>query len=261
MIIDKINSYLTGAGVDISDELFAEVSNRAGWRFADQFGKRKERNGGLYLSSVGKCPRQQAYNVLGFETNGKEIDSRARMVFFQGDMAELAVAYLAKLAGVSIESIGDNQATVNLDGVQGHPDGVLDAEDGTKYLVEIKSMSSYGFEKFEKGDIDDSYLGQVNAYMEALGLDWCVMVALNKDSGVLGEKIIHKDGAIVNRCRKNIKTVRQATKETLPERPYAPDEKGNLPWQCLYCAYWGHCWPNAQKVLVGRSNKLKIKGA
>ena len=44
-------------------------------------------------------------------------------------------------------------------------------------LFECKSMSSYSFERFEKGEIDEGYIAQIQAYMFASGMPWCVIVA------------------------------------------------------------------------------------
>jgi hypothetical protein len=199
--------------------------------------------------------RQQAYKILGFEENGKEVDSRSKMVFFAGDMAELAIVQVAKLAGCAITACGVSQVAVGLDGMRGRPDGVLD---GT-HLVEVKSMSSFSFKDFEKGELDDGYRYQCNAGMEALKLDKCVIVALNKDAGVLAEMVIAKNPEVVDDIYKRIDTLAKATKEHLPDRPYQPDDKGFYPWQCRYCAWFKTCLPGSELVLVKNSYKLKEK--
>lgn len=257
MIVDKINAYLSTQGRTVDDAILAEVATLAQFAFSRQFGIREERAVKQpYFSSIGKCMRQQAYELLGFEANGKEIDSRSKMVFFQGDMAELAIVLLAKQAGCQITACGQAQESVQLDEfLRGRPDGILD---GTR-LVEVKSMSSYGFDRFERGDIDEGYIFQCNAGMEALKLTETVFVGLNKDAGVLHEQIIKRDPAIVAEIRSRMAILKTATKETLPERPYAPNEKGFYPWQCLYCAHWKTCLPNAERVLVKSSYKLKEK--
>ena len=264
MIIDKINKYLWDNELKLDDALKYEVEKLAGWTFKRQFMENGERDnkGKLYLSSVGKCPRQLAYGYHGFEKKGKEIDGRAKIIFWTGDLIELTVVNLAKLAGVILSSTGFNQITLNfsVNGavIQGHPDGLV-IEPKEILLLEVKSMSSYGFRKFEKGIIDETYLIQVNCYMEALGINRCVFVALNKDNGIMNEIILEKSEEIVEQSRKNITKVLHSSPEKLPEPNYKADEKGMYPWQCLYCAYWGHCHPNAEKVLVGKAYKLKEK--
>lgn len=255
MIVDKINTYLAGSGKTVDEALLAEVAQLARYSFERQFGEREEKQGTLRLSSIGRCLRQQAYNVLGVPPNGKEIDSRSKMVFFQGDLAELAIIYLAKLAGCDISVSGLSQEKVDLMGVKGHPDGVY--HNGADYLLEAKSMSSYGFAEFQRGEIDPGYRYQINSYMEAKGLEKTIVIGLNKDAGVLHEMLVEKDPAIVADIRARIETLRQVALDKLPPRPYAPNDKGFYPWNCLYCAHWKTCLPGAEKVLVGRSYKLK----
>ncbi len=256
MIINRINEYLAAEGQAIDEAILADVANLSRWSFAKQFGEREDRPGTLRLSAIGKCIRQQAYKILQFPENGKEIDPRARMVFAMGDLTELVVVALAKAAGCEIKSTGAAQLIVSIEGVEGHPDGIL-RDSGTDYLLEVKSMSSFSFKDFERGVIDEGYRYQCNAYMEALGLDKCVIIALNKDAGVLAEQVISKDIAIVDQIRNRIHTLKSITPEALPPRPYQPDAKGFYPWQCLYCAYWVTCHPTAEKVLV--SNRYKLK--
>lgn len=261
MIVDKINKYISSNGKTVNEEICNEVSKLAGWAFKRQFFSNDEpaSKGTIRLSSCGRCPRQIAYAYHGIEKKGKEQDSRSKMVFWLGDLVELTVINLAKAAGVNLEFTGLNQITVkfsvNGTEIEGHPDGICIDEE--KYLLEVKSMTSYGFEKFEAGEIDDGYVAQVNAYMESLGLTWCVFVAINKESGVMHEKILIKDPAIIEKIRKSLVSVLQSTTEKLPEAPYKPNEKGLYPWNCLYCSWWGKCHPTAEKVLIGKSYKLK----
>ena len=256
MIVDKINAYLSTEGKPLDEALLLETGKLAAWAFMRQFGERKERlQNSPYFSSIGKCLRQQAYSLLGFEHDGKEIDSRAKMVFFQGDIAELAIVQLAKVVGCEVSQTGFEQQSIEWEGLRGRPDGVVSGS----HLLEVKSMSSYGFDNFQRGELDDSYRYQCNAGMEALNLDKTVIVALNKDAGVLHEMVISKNPEVVKDIRARLAALKSATKESLPPRPYAPNEKGFYPWNCLYCSYWKTCLPNAEKVLVKNAYKLKEK--
>lgn len=261
MIVNEINRFLTAESQDIPQAILDEAGKLASYSFARQFGKREERPATLRLSSIGSCTRKQAYKILGYEDNGKEIDSRAKQVFFQGDICELAIVSLAKAAGVNITDSGLDQKAIEFDGIQGHADGVITIGDEQagyeRVLLEVKSMSSFSFKNFENQQIDEGYRYQCNAYMEALGLNRTCIVALNKDSGVLAEWIIPKQKEIVDDIRNRIAILRAVTKETLPERPYHPDAKGFLPFYCLYCNVYKTCRPNAERVLV--SNRYKLR--
>lgn len=266
MIVEKIYEYLSQENKSLNEALRYEVEKMAGAAFKRQFMETREIELAkkLRLSSAGKCARQLAYGFHGYDVKGKEIDARSKLIFWTGDLVEMTVSCLAKIAGCKLAFSGLHQLRISIaigdNIVEGHPDGLL-IDDGQVYLVEIKSMSSYSFEKFERGEIEESYLAQVNAYMDALQVDKCIFVALNKENGVLHEMILDRDPMIVTHLKANLLSVLNSTKEKLPLPPsqYYPDAKGNYPWQCLYCAYWGHCRPNAEKVLVGKSYKLREK--
>lgn len=276
MIVDKILAYLDAGKLGINEALKREVEKIAGYSFERQFMTEEDadKKGKLRMSSCGKCARQLAYSYHGIKTEGKEIDARAKLVFFAGDLCELVITNLAKLAGVVLTATGLNQ--INLEGtiagwekegvtksvtVTGHPDGMV-LDSGEWVLFECKSMSDYAFDRFQKdGYLDDSYIAQVNIYMYKMNLKKCVVVGYDKNSGVMHEVIIHKDPEVVKKALQNLQTVVNSTPESLPERPYMPDPKTGLyPWNCIYCAHYKTCMIDsglAEKVLVRNAWKLK----
>ena len=267
MIIDKINKWLTENTGHEDARLVYSIEKLAGYSFHRQFMEAKEsgRKGKLYISAAGKCARQVAYGYHGIEKNGKEIDSRANIIFWQGDMAELMLMALAKAAGCNITATGFDQLRVEIPlmttsgisaSVSGYGDGIL-FQHREIYLVEAKSYASYSYERFEKGDIDEAYIAQINLYMDAYGLNKCILIAMNKDNGVLGERLIQKDEAVIMAAKDNLISVAMSTIEEMPKQKYEVNEKGFYPWQCLYCAWHGVCLPDAEKVLVSKSYRLK----
>ncbi len=263
MIIDKINTYLYAKNLTLDDYVSQEVASLAKYSFKRQFMEEFESTGELRVSSLGKCPRQLAYGYHKFEPKGKEIDGRGRITFFMGDLSELLVTQLARLSGVRLLATGFNQITIEFEGLKGHPDGLLLGDDNKLRLFECKSFSDYGFKDFEKGEIDDSYMTQISCYMEALGLDECVMVGVNKNNGVLSEHIFSYDPEMAGVGRSNHAKVLVSTKENLPERFCVPDKITRLyPWQATYCSHWKTCLPNAEKVLVKNAYKIReVKNA
>ena len=174
--------------------------------------------------------------------------------------------------------VGLNQLTVKLEAgghvFEGHPDGIVTPDDGdmlvekdhymqhltlqpTDMLVEIKSMSSYGFREFEKGQIDETHRAQQNIYMDRLGLNKSVMVAMAKDRGVLKEIIIPKDELLVSAIKQTMEKVARSTPDNLTPRKHAPGKRSILPWNCLYCEYWKTCWPRAEIVKKGSRQVLR----
>lgn len=266
MLVDKINKFITGEP-KIDEVLLEEVGNLSKHAFNRQFMDRGEDKNGIRLSSAGKCARAQAYDHLGFTPEGKTIDARGRMVFWLGDMVELTVIALAKLSGVKITKCGLDQIDVFLEvggeKIEGHPDGIIEHE-GEKFLFECKSMTDFSFKDFERGVVNDTYLYQINAYMDCLGLDKCCFVAINKQSGVLSEKIINKNDVRVQFVKDNIQKVLSSTKENLPKRAYESGKTGFYPWQCAYCSHYKTCLIDtglAERVVVRNAYKLKsLKG-
>lgn len=265
MIVDKINQYLSAPeNLGATQESIAySIGQLASYAFRRQFMEaEEEKTGTLWLSQAGRCPRQLAYRYHGIEKKGKEIDSRAKIVFWQGDMAELMILQLARLAGCNIMATGTSQITVSIQidntEIRGRPDGLL-LEDGQTYLVECKSMPSYSYERFEKGEIDNSYIAQINMYLYASNLQEAVIVAFNKDNGLLNERIITKNEEVIRNTIDGFLQVLHSTPEKLPAPKYQPDAKRYYPWQCVYCAWWGHCIPNAEKVVIGNRYQLRRK--
>lgn len=270
MIVDRINKYLAAGDLTLDEYIIRQVSALAGWTFRRQFMENGENHAKLSLSGAGKCPRQLAYKYHDIPKAGKEIDSRAKIIFWQGDLVENMIMHLAKLAGCRIMATGFDQLTCSVTvkkqipyadpepvEIPGHPDGILLAD--KTYLVECKSMSSFAFSRFEKGIIDDSYQAQISMYLHALHLDTCVMIALNKDNGVLHEMQVEKNAEIVDKCMTNLEMIINSTHEGLPERAYKADDKGFYPWQCLYCSWWKTCLPEAEQVVVSGRYKLKAE--
>jgi hypothetical protein len=184
------------------------------------------------------------------------------MTFLFGDIVESIVVSLAKMAGCQLMATGGDQLTIKLKvgdkEVFGHPDGILWHENEW-VLFECKSMSTFRYADFEKGIIDEDYIAQMNAYMHSLGLNKCVIVALNKDNSVIGERLIQKDDKVVEYLLNNMNIVLQSKEDALPDRKYGADDKGFYPWVCLYCSYWKTCLPNAEEILVSKRYKLREK--
>lgn len=268
MIVDRILKFLSEEKQEIEGGARYEVEKLAGYSFQRQFQTNEESDtkGKLRMSSCGKCPRQLAYKFLGIPTEGKEIDGRAKLIFFAGDLCELVITNLAKLAGVILTATGLNQ--IHLEGkvgevvVTGHPDGMV-LHDGEWHLFECKSMSDYAFDRFQKDSyLDDSYIAQVNIYMYKMNLKKCVVVGYDKNSGVMHEIIVPFSLEVATRAMDNLRAVVKSTESNLPARPYLPDEKGFFPWMCMYCHAYKTCLIDsglAEKVLVRNAWKLKAK--
>ena len=270
-IEEKIKQCLNAEGKAFEEGIAYEVGLLARWAFSRQFmmDTKDVAPAKIRLSAAGRCPRSNAYKFHGYAPAGKEMDGRSKLTFFAGDLCELVITQIAKLAlkrfgGGCLIATGRDQATIKLpvNGamIEGHPDGLY-LESKEILILECKSMSSFRFREFERGIIGPEYLGQLNSYLECLGLLRGVFIAYNKDANVLAEQIVAKDEKIVDQCRSNILAVLHSTKENLPPAPpeLGPDKDGFYDWRCLYCQHWKLCRPNAEEFLVKGRYKLREK--
>ncbi len=272
MLIEKIKEFLEKENKSLTDGfkylLKSEYAQLTGFNFERQFlSDRELSSGDLRFSSAGKCVRALAYDFHDTEKNGRKMDDRAYRTFFIGDMTETMIVLLAKAAGVPIFGYGLQQPKVSIKigetEIHGHPDGFIIHEQGI-YSLEVKSMNTRAYDRFESGDvnetggIDEGHYLQVQANLCATGLEGCLYVAFNKDTSVLGERLIPRSEATISQIKGIFKRVLESSPADLPERPHVPNEKRFLPWNCLYCSHSGTCYPTAKKVLVGKSYKLQV---
>lgn len=261
MIVDKILAYLDQEEIVMEDWIARQYGYMAEYSMKRQFAKRVD-GPALRFSGAGKCARALSYEFHGYDANGKEQNSRSKLVFLYGDLLEALIVSLAKASGVQITACGLDQKKISLtvDGVEinGHPDGLIIGN--PIHTFECKSMSDYGYQEFERGEISKDYLVQVNLGMEAMGLEKCVFVAINKQSGVMGERILTKDAALVKFGVDNLTSVLHSDFMELAPRAYEPTEKGFYPWNCDYCKFHTTCLIEtglAEKVVVKNAYKLK----
>jgi len=121
----------------------------------------------LYTSP---CARKARLTFDGAER--EPLRARTVLKFLLGDLVELSVLAVARLAGCHIE---DNNIDLSITGQDGkqvpvHPDGRYVADDGTQYNIEIKSCDSKTFDRWaEQGGPDDTwgYLTQASIEVAA----------------------------------------------------------------------------------------------
>ena len=198
-----------------------------------------------------KCTRQSAYRYWAYKPEEKQ--ARTLINFELGYLVEKMVLDKAKLSGVPIE-LNNIWLTVKrgLIHVTCKPDGLYTNKKDL-YNVEIKKMSEYGFKDFKKNNLDDSwgYISQANMECEAFkqsGKDvkGTIFIVVNSNTGHIAEEFIPYDKKSVDETFKRIRIVLESTKNTLPERAFEPEVRGNkeyLGTQCSYCDFHKLCYP------------------
>lgn len=210
--------------------------------------KREEKSGEdvLRFSALGKPDRQLWYDANDSE-GAEKMDGKQYFKFLYGDCIELLMLFLAKEAGHDVQ---DCQKEVVSDGVPGHIDAIVDG-----VLVDVKSASPYGFNKFRDGSyvFDDpfGYISQLAGYANALSHKRAGWLVADKVSGDIA--YVELDEAYIrgNDPKARISHLREVLHSASPPEKCFEDvpegKSGNrkLAAGCGYCRHKEKCWADA----------------
>jgi hypothetical protein len=203
----------------------------------------------LRLSNLGQKCSRRLWLEVHYPEAVEKLSPSVRLKFLYGDLIEALLLFLARLAG---HTVVGQQDEVDLHGVKGHRDAVIDG-----MIVDVKSASSRSFEKFRYGlrDEDDGfgYNRQLGGYLEAgqtdvqvLDKDRAAFLVADKTLGHITLDIHKKDNTDYARLVEEKRGALAAP--VLPSRGYddVPDgASGNrrLGIECSYCPVRKRCWP------------------
>lgn len=216
-------------------------------------GTTPSKKGKLRMSNIGKpCTRALWYDINGDE-KAERLTPQTKLKFIVGDIVESVILYLVKESG---HTVTDQQKEVELQGIKGHIDAVIDGE-----LVDVKSSSSYGMRKFKEGTLpqDDpfGYIGQISGYATALGKKSGTFLAFDKSAGELA---VYKHDDIDDSNKKIKKVLSDTSQEEPPERafgtvPERGTKKAKLGINCSYCSHKQSCWEDKGLTLGFKSSR------
>tara|TARA_R100001530_G_scaffold35318_2_gene27535 strand:- start:1050 stop:1901 length:852 start_codon:yes stop_codon:yes gene_type:complete len=196
----------------------------------------------LRFSSIGK-PTRQLWYASRISDQAEPLHPATRIKFLYGDLIEHLLLLLIKTAGYKVT---EEQGEKRIDGIVGHMDARVNG-----VVVDIKSASQHGFDKFVKGTIFDDdpfgYIAQISGY--ANGEDEAAFVVMNKVTGQIHVCTI--DSMEMIDFKEKVKDVKSLMKQDVPpDRCYSdvPDGKsGNrkLAAGCAYCDFKVECWKDA----------------
>jgi hypothetical protein len=201
----------------------------------------------LRMSNIGRPDRQLWYDINSKEEKEK-LPPATFIKFAYGDMIEQMILLYAKMAGHTVEQ---EQAEVEVDGIKGHIDAIIDG-----VLVDVKSASTFSFQKFENGSLflpgNDpfGYVAQLCGYIEATGLKRGGFLAVDKTLGKICFCEIPQELIERYKVRDRIAHIKEViAQEAPPGRCYddVPDGKsGNMKLDtgCSYCSHKFNCWDN-----------------
>jgi len=245
-LVSDIYSLLEGKLVG-DDSVLEKFGPELGKVFAKRFSSsREERVPTLRMSNIGRPLRQLWYELNGYKA--EEISGKTLLKFSYGDLTESLVLVLAEASGHEVK---DFQDEIEVEGIKGHIDAVIDG-----VLVDVKSCSPYSFDKFKTGSLLEEgndpfgYVAQLSGYAHAKKLP-AAWVAFNKQSGELCILKLPQEKIDEYNVIGRINQVREViASKCIPERCYSdePDGKsGNrkLGISCSYCSYKQSCWDDA----------------
>lgn len=224
---------------------------RLGNDLAAMVGRRlAEQRGDAYLrmSNLGKGDRQLWYEIKSDLAGESNLTPSAKIKFLFGDILELLLIFLAEEAGHEVTC---KQEEVNVDGVVGHLDAMVDG-----YVVDCKSASTPSFKKFQFKTLTDNdsfgYMEQLSGYVEAKPeAAGGAFLAIDKTLGHIVLDKYERDELTPYKIRDRIKDIRGVLEsDEVPDRCYddVPDgESGNrvLGVNCTYCPFKKPCWQDA----------------
>jgi hypothetical protein len=192
-------------------DLGRSLGEDIGIRLSSQLGVPDRRNR-LRLSQMGpRCPRALWHSIHTPEL-AEALPPWAEVKFSFGHILEALAISLAKAAGHDVQG---EQDEVNVDGIKGHRDCVIDG-----CVVDVKSCSTRAFQKLKTGTIrtDDGfgYLDQLDGYVVGSLQDPLVTV---KDRGyllgidkTLGHMVLFEHKIREDSIRQRIATYKQIVK-------------------------------------------------
>jgi len=237
-----------------TQELAGDFSTQVARRLTEHLGSPTERRT-LRLSRMGPtCPKALWHSVHTPEL-AEPLPPWAEIKYSYGHILEALAITLAKAAG---HEVTGEQDELVLDGVYGHRDCVIDGA-----VVDVKSSSSIGFQKFKSGAIgqEDSfgYLDQLDGYVVASSEDPLVTV---KDRGYLlvidkqlGHMVLYEHYIRADKIRERIAEYKELVGRRDPPDcscKSVPDGKsGNLKLElrASYSPYKHLCFPRLRTFL------------
>lgn len=216
---------------------------------------RVPRTSTLRMSNLGKPDRQLWYEFHPSPDDPKEeLEGHTLLKFLIGDIYESVLLFLAKTAG---HDVTQEQAEVEIDGIKGHIDAVIDG-----VVVDVKSASTFAFKKFKYGTLaeDDpfGYIDQIGGYMTALDKPGAFLAG-DKQNGHLALLQIPQEDTEGLRISDRITHLKEMiVDEEEPERchePVADGLSGNLALAvgCSYCPHKFRCWADANNGIGVRT--------
>lgn len=228
----------------------------------------------LRMSNLGTACDRQLWLKINEPGKGEPMPPYTYLKFIYGHLIEELLLLLAKVAG---HEVTDEQKEVDIQGVKGHIDGKIDG-----VLTDVKSASTYSFEKFEKGLTEEEdgfgYLTQLGGYNYATSngkKEPAAFLAMDKQNGYLTLDM-HSDDLHKVDYEKLVEYKKEMLSGPMPPRGFSDEPDGykkkidgkyklipngnrKLGTVCSYCDRKNRCWPGLRTFTYSSGPKFFTK--
>jgi len=201
--------------------------------YLEKQGNKKPRNGKLYVSEVGKCPRQIYFEFKGYETEKRKPETQR--AFENGDkFHQRMMAVLYSCPEVNI--IASEVDIPPNDLLGGRVDAIVSIK-SKNYILELKSIGSYGFKLLDEPK--QEHVHQLQLYMHFFKIPRGILLYENKDKHQLKEFEVRYDAELAESIFEKLQKIATFIRDDkLPPKPeFSKDQE----WRCGYCGFKKYC--------------------
>lgn len=214
----------------------------------------------LRFSALGKPDRQLWYMAKGYPS--EEMTPKTYFKFLYGDVIEALLLFLAKESGHDVHS---EQMEIEVDGVKGHIDAIIDG-----VVTDVKSASPFAYKKFKDHTLVENdpfgYIQQISGYTSTITPgESGAFLAADKVSGDLTVMNVSTSIIASHPPAPRIAHLKEViASDEIPPRCFPDEEDGKsgnrkLGTQCSYCAFKKECWPGLRTFIYSTGPRYLTK--
>ena len=196
-------------------------------------GKKKARNGKLYISDVAKCPRQLYFEFKGSKPRKRKPE--AQRALENGDRFHHRM--MAALYACNDIEVVTSEVDIPVNDLLGGRADAIVAIDSQNFVLELKSIGSYGFKLLDEPK--QEHIHQLQLYMHFFNIPKGILLYENKDNHQLKEFEVEYDPDIAESLIAELQKVMGYIQAD--EMPPKQNLTRNQEWRCGYCGYRSKC--------------------
>ena len=263
-LIEDIHSVLKDGVEEVPKDILEAFGKSMMDLMSSRLSKRDHKPS-LRMSNIGSPCERKLFLEINSPESREELTPETYLKFLYGDIIEEMLLFLTRVAGHTVEG---QQDEVEIEGIKGHRDAVIDG-----VLVDVKSASSFSFKKFKEGTLanDDpfGYRTQLQSYLHA-GKDDPIVKDKSRAAFFVMDKTLGH--LVLDFHKKENYNLEQAyilrrdsiNSGVLPERSFAPiadGKSGNMKLDtfCSYCSVKKACHKNLRTFLYSNGPRFLTK--